>query len=762
MFAAALAVTGLLATVAAAGEPVNFDGDYQAIVASIKSGQRDPVDFTRTIAPNVTHRFQYLPDKPWLINVVEVHFDQPPTPDAPLSVTAEAGGDALYGGERTSAMAAREEAGGIPVVCAINADFYGEHHRPVGLFVDDGHVFKNPDPNRPVFAVGASGRFYITEMTLAVIVTAGGQSFELDAVNPLAAGGSGAVFTPKNNRPVPFDPDFSWFRLKPRGNTFLPNTTALFDFSAPLAEQQDFTITDGEFVLAAKKDSPLTRILAAAAPGTTVQIYPKIAQVPEPLTMAVGGIPRLITDGRIDVDYEKARIGKSFVTTEHPRTAIGFSRDGNTLWLVTVDGRQTGLSRGIGLMDLAQMMLDMGCWQAVNLDGGGSTTMFVRGQIVNSPSDLGGERVVSNCIMLVGRRREQNAPVSRLPILYPQNVLLPTRSSCQFRVEWTDDQGNPVEPPPTPPSLTVSGTIGTITDNLTLLTSDKPAKGSVTVNHDGDHPSAQAGTSVETAEIDRIVFNPRVLLMRSGEVQSFSIAAYDKQGRRFFLTPGSLALEYPDFLEPTAAGGSTVKGVSAGHGRITVAIGEVKSSLPVAVDQFQQTIVESFDALPQPTGSAGLISGQLYDERATSVSISALSPKEGRGALKWTYSMKHGGTTAINLNLNVPIPDTPLRLGIWVWGDGKGAWLRSVLEDVDGERFLIDWTGSGGIFWKDNWRFLEFNLDELTPYFDSAGATPNPPFKLTRLYLAQQKEADKASGEVRLDGLSAIYAPRLP
>jgi hypothetical protein len=62
----------------------------------------------------------------------------------------------------------------------------------------------------------------------------------------------------------------------------------------------------------------------------------------------------------------------------HPRTAAGVSRDGRYLFLIVVDGRQPGLSEGISLVELAEWMKQLGCWDAMNLDGGGSTTLVVK------------------------------------------------------------------------------------------------------------------------------------------------------------------------------------------------------------------------------------------------------------------------------------------------------------------------------------------------------------------------------------------------
>ena len=101
-----------------------------------------------------------------------------------------------------------------------------------------------------------------------------------------------------------------------------------------------------------------------------------------------------------------ARDTVAFAVTRHPRTAIGVSRDGSRLWLVTVDWRQPAYSVGMSLLELGHLLRDLGAVQAINLDGGGSTAMVVRHRngglvVANRPSDREGERAVGNALALV-------------------------------------------------------------------------------------------------------------------------------------------------------------------------------------------------------------------------------------------------------------------------------------------------------------------------------------------------------------------------
>lgn len=118
----------------------------------------------------------------------------------------------------------------------------------------------------------------------------------------------------------------------------------------------------------------------------------------------VGGVPQLIKDGKIEITWEQEKASKSFVETRHPRTAVAKLKDGKFL-MVTVDGRQAK-SIGMNLNELAALLLELGATDAMNLDGGGSTTMFLDGKIVNKPSDKEGERKVSDAILVFPRKKQ--------------------------------------------------------------------------------------------------------------------------------------------------------------------------------------------------------------------------------------------------------------------------------------------------------------------------------------------------------------------
>ncbi len=118
------------------------------------------------------------------------------------------------------------------------------------------------------------------------------------------------------------------------------------------------------------------------------------------MEFVVGGTPVLVRDGRPVADFLEEGVRRDFVRERHPRTAVGVRPDGAWVFVV-VDGRRPEFSVGMTLSELAELMVSLGCREALNLDGGGSSTFFLYGQVANRPSDLSGERPVSDAILVL-------------------------------------------------------------------------------------------------------------------------------------------------------------------------------------------------------------------------------------------------------------------------------------------------------------------------------------------------------------------------
>ncbi len=127
---------------------------------------------------------------------------------------------------------------------------------------------------------------------------------------------------------------------------------------------------------------------------------------------AIGGGPRLVKDGRAHITSGEESFKADVAVGRAPRTAAGVTHDGKLL-LVAVTGRQAYHSIGVTLEELANLMVELGARDAMNLDGGGSSTMVVRDYVMNTPSD-GRERKVADAI-LVFSDIPQIAPVGPMP-----------------------------------------------------------------------------------------------------------------------------------------------------------------------------------------------------------------------------------------------------------------------------------------------------------------------------------------------------------
>jgi hypothetical protein len=108
---------------------------------------------------------------------------------------------------------------------------------------------------------------------------------------------------------------------------------------------------------------------------------------------AVGGGPVLIHDGKIRITNKEEQLFPREENDRHPRTAMGYTRDGRLL-ILAIQGRFPGIAEGATLEQEAKILLELGCYEALNLDGGGSSCLLVNGKQTIKPSDKEGERPV--------------------------------------------------------------------------------------------------------------------------------------------------------------------------------------------------------------------------------------------------------------------------------------------------------------------------------------------------------------------------------
>ncbi|MDB2151139.1 phosphodiester glycosidase family protein [Clostridium butyricum] len=155
------------------------------------------------------------------------------------------------------------------------------------------------------------------------------------------------------------------------------------------------------------RDTPTRNGLAFFNDGT-INIYDETATngndlLVQGVTNTFSFGPSLLDNGKAITNFDNVKIdsnlGNRNIDNSNPRTGIGMISPNNFVFVV-VDGRDNGYSRGMTLNEFSQLFEDLGCTYAYNLDGGGSSTMYFNGRVVNNPGGKDSERKVSDIIYI--------------------------------------------------------------------------------------------------------------------------------------------------------------------------------------------------------------------------------------------------------------------------------------------------------------------------------------------------------------------------
>lgn len=309
-------------------------------------------------------------------------------------------GETASGLETVPAMARRVALAGERVLGAVNADYFTARG-PVGMFVVDGKLIKT---GRGWSGLGFTERKqpFIERFGARLAVRhTDGAAWQIHTLNVPPGRRPAALFTSDFWGAVPAG---EW-----GGTWFLSWDSQAVPFSGRVPVRVESRssrvsiprVPESQLVLVASPYPESERHFFS--PGTRLEL--EVRSVPEgPAAFhVVSGGPRLLREGRVSVEREEEGQREGFDTENHPRTAVGFSRNGRYLVLLVVDGRQPGYSRGIDLFGLAGLLLEFGCHEALNLDGGGSTTLVVEDRVTNRPSDITGPRPVANALLVLYR-----------------------------------------------------------------------------------------------------------------------------------------------------------------------------------------------------------------------------------------------------------------------------------------------------------------------------------------------------------------------
>jgi Phosphodiester glycosidase len=317
-------------------------------------------------------------------------------PSAALAIDLGLAQDRLPGRETTSDMARRHGA-----LAAINGTYGLPWGRPIGLFVQDSYLKTSPLVWGNAFSLSRDKQLsYVGHPDLHVRLRGLLSQTELVIGKWNEPGpGKGEVveaFTPEGGRYVSPPKDACSARLMETNHARWDHggdgVVRWYTVEEVRCAQRPLSRRGG-VVVAASRTSMAAKQISSLMVGEVAELRWSVGWAG--VTDAIAGNPVLVADGR-NVAYDCA----SYFCDRHPRTGVGVTTNGHVL-LVTVDGRQPGYSVGMTLLQFAQLFRDLDATAALNVDGGGSTTMVVNDSLVNSPSDAAGERAVSSSILVL-------------------------------------------------------------------------------------------------------------------------------------------------------------------------------------------------------------------------------------------------------------------------------------------------------------------------------------------------------------------------
>jgi exopolysaccharide biosynthesis protein len=322
--------------------------------------------------------------------------------------------DAAIGTEKTSSIATRHG-----TIAAINAGFFRLDKSPfagdsVGLLVIDGELYSESSNGRVVLVIANDKR---TTSVLIDHIEAYARVYpeqiempEINGINRERKKGEAVLYSSRFGQTTLTDVNSTEIILTrcrkticrefsisdKTGNSSIPRAGFVLSLDPNVDSKHQKLISDLKNLSYKEKKHWFVRVSAGSS---------HLAWIWRKGVYAIAGVPQLIKNGKIAITWEQEKSSKAFVETRHPRTAVAKMKDGKFL-MITVDGRQPGVSVGMNLNELAEYLFSLGAVEAMNLDGGGSTTMFLDGKVVNTPSDKEGERKVSDAILVTLRKKK--------------------------------------------------------------------------------------------------------------------------------------------------------------------------------------------------------------------------------------------------------------------------------------------------------------------------------------------------------------------
>ena len=628
-----------------------------------------------------------------------------------------------------SGMAQTLESQGKRVVSGLNGDWYVlSTGAPTGLVVTDGIVRATGYYN-DTWAIGfnADGTAFIARNGLSVSVSFGGQAVKLGGginkvrklTDSAAVGGltlltDDFAATTQNTEPgvdvilSPVDDGTGTYAVKP---TIGRQTQYVVE--QVLESTGSIPIPEGKAVLTlnAKESEEALARLRALQPGDTVTLTVSSSdQRWSQAVQALGGVSKLVTNGQVDSGLDASR-------TAWP--AIGIKADGTVIFYA-MDGKQPGYSVGATQGQVAQRLIELGCVEAICMDGGGSTTIGVTYpdqegmQVVNKPSD-GSQRKNSTAIFLTTGLQ----PTGELASYYvtPSDSILLSGATVQLSATGLDTSYFPTSGGGV--SWSVSSGGGTVDENGLFTAGAESGFAQVTAT-DGSASGTGYITTVRTPDEITLTNEATGAAVASlnldpgGQVDLKASASY----RKLALTAQDTCFTWSADPEvgTVDANGVFTAGTKSASGNLTVSAGGKTLTVPVSIAGHVKTLEDcegdlaSFGATS--TASYGAETGLDYVHN-------------GRQSLRMTYDASTGGTASLNSAQPIPAGESWLggvvglgedlldcRAMVRAQGDGEywGAIAGQAEGDLAGNRYLMeDLAGLDGVDYAERAQGLDFD-----------------------------------------------------
>lgn len=441
---------------------------------------------------------------------------------------------------------------------------------------------------------------------------------------------------------------------------------------------------------------------------------------------AVGGAGRILVNG------EKANDG-TIITGRQPRTALGISQDGNKLILMVVDGR--GTSIGATHDEMVTLMKEYGAYNAMHLDGGGSSTMVAETadedelSVKNTVSE-GTPRKIMTALGVFNT--SQTGSLSQLKLEADTERAF-VGESVKTKLIGYDSYYNKVDIPAEQVTYSVTGGNGNAANGI--LTAYEPGIYTVTAEYGGFTASVNVTYSYAAA------MTPSVssISLDKGQSITLSFNGVDSEGYSAPLTNGiSYVLSNEDL--GTISPNGTFTAVNNGTGYITCISGTAVCHIPVSVGGTLKT-VESFENSPTVTFSS-------YPSNVTGSASVTSSASDGSKGLQLNYKLeKSDDTQAAYAKFNSPIVlnGTPKTITMSVKGNATNHWVRGKIIDASGNSYTIDF--SKGVNWS-GWNEVTANVPSEVTY----------PIKLETLYVAALTSDSSSEYSIAFDNIKAVVS----